>query len=206
MSLRLKGSTSGYVELEAPATSSNNTLTLPDGNGTSGQYLQTNGSGALSWTTNPAQFQSYAILQDQKAQNTGGGTFTAGAWQTRDLNTEVFDPDGIVSLSTNQFTLIAGTYLIHWSAPAYAVQRHQSILYDVTGVAYLDRGTSAYSRDAGTGQTSRSFGTARVTISSSNTYEIRHRGTVTHATNGFGIETNVTTPEVYTVVEIYKEL
>jgi hypothetical protein len=51
MSLRLNGSTSGYVEIDAPATAGNNTLTLPDGNGTSGQYLQTDGSGELSWQT-----------------------------------------------------------------------------------------------------------------------------------------------------------
>lgn len=31
------------------------------------------------------------ILQDQKAQNTDGGTFTSGAWRTRDLNTKVTD-------------------------------------------------------------------------------------------------------------------
>jgi len=49
MSLRLNGSTSGYVEIDAPATAGSNTLILPDGNGTSGQALQTNGSGALSW-------------------------------------------------------------------------------------------------------------------------------------------------------------
>jgi len=49
MALRLNGQTSGYVELEAPATAGSNTLTLPNGNGSSGQYLQTNGSGGLSW-------------------------------------------------------------------------------------------------------------------------------------------------------------
>ena len=49
MTLRLNGSTSGYVEIDAPAASGSNTLVLPDGNGTSGQALQTNGSGALSW-------------------------------------------------------------------------------------------------------------------------------------------------------------
>jgi len=49
MALRLNGSTSGYVEIDAPATAGSNTLTLPTGNGTSGQALQTNGSGALSW-------------------------------------------------------------------------------------------------------------------------------------------------------------
>ena len=49
--LRLYGATSGYVEISAHATSASNTLTLPTGNGSSGQYLQTNGAGALSWQT-----------------------------------------------------------------------------------------------------------------------------------------------------------
>lgn len=51
MSIKLNGATSGYVEIDAPATAGSNTLVLPTGNGTSGQYLQTNGSGALSWST-----------------------------------------------------------------------------------------------------------------------------------------------------------
>ena len=51
MAIRLNGSTSGYVELDAPATAGSNTLVLPNGNGSSGQYLQTNGSGTLSWQT-----------------------------------------------------------------------------------------------------------------------------------------------------------
>jgi len=52
--LRLTGSTSGFTELTAPAVAGSNTLTLPTGNGTAGQYLQTNGSGALSFATLPA--------------------------------------------------------------------------------------------------------------------------------------------------------
>jgi hypothetical protein len=57
MTLRLNGSTSGYTEIDAPAVAGSNTLVLPTGNGSSGQYLQTNGSGALSWSTSglPAQ-------------------------------------------------------------------------------------------------------------------------------------------------------
>ena len=51
MSLRLNGSTSGYVAIDAPAAAGSNTLTLPTGNGTSGQVLNTNGSGVLSWQT-----------------------------------------------------------------------------------------------------------------------------------------------------------
>ena len=53
MALRLNGQTSGYVELEAPATAASNTLTLPNGNGSSGQVIQTNGSGVLSFVDLP---------------------------------------------------------------------------------------------------------------------------------------------------------
>ena len=49
MALRLKGQTTGYVELAAPASAADNTLTLPNGNGTNGQVLETNGSGVLSF-------------------------------------------------------------------------------------------------------------------------------------------------------------
>ena len=49
MALRLKGQTTGYVELAAPASAADNTLTLPNGNGTNGQVLATNGSGVLSF-------------------------------------------------------------------------------------------------------------------------------------------------------------
>lgn len=42
---------SNYIELKAPISITNNvTLTFPDGAGTSGQVLQTNGSGTLTWT------------------------------------------------------------------------------------------------------------------------------------------------------------
>ena len=69
MALRLNGQTSGYVELDAPATAGSNTLTLPDGNGTSGQYLQTNGSGGLSWQTVATSNITYST-----AQSTTSGT------------------------------------------------------------------------------------------------------------------------------------
>src|SRR6056300_1107173 len=59
MSLKLNGATSGYVELDVPAAAGSHTLTLPDGGGSSGQYLQTNGSGGLSWQTVPAGVDGY---------------------------------------------------------------------------------------------------------------------------------------------------
>ena len=53
MSIKLKGSTDGSVTLQAPAdtspTGTDKTFTLPTADGTSGQVLTTNGSGALSF-------------------------------------------------------------------------------------------------------------------------------------------------------------
>ena len=49
MTLRLNGSTSGFVELKAPAAAANNTLTLPSGNGAAGDVLQGDGSGTLTF-------------------------------------------------------------------------------------------------------------------------------------------------------------
>jgi hypothetical protein len=54
MGVKLNGSSSGSVELNAPANTTSGAdvvLTLPVNDGDSGQYLQTNGSGALSWQT-----------------------------------------------------------------------------------------------------------------------------------------------------------
>lgn len=48
--LRLNGSTSGYAEVAAPAAAGNNRLTLPTGNGTNGQQLITDGTGATTWS------------------------------------------------------------------------------------------------------------------------------------------------------------
>ena len=54
---------------------------------------------------------SVAVLSHVTVYNGYGGDLTAGAWRTRPFNTEL-DPDNIVTLSANQFTLAAGTYTI----------------------------------------------------------------------------------------------
>jgi len=152
-------------------------------------------------------FTSYAVICDQKPSGTEGGTFTKGAWRTRDLNTKIADPDGIVSISSNQFTLGAGSYLIKWSAIAARVERNKSSLYDVTGAAYIDYGDTRWGMNYD-GEPEASTGIARVTPSGSNVYEIRHYSHESYATYGFGFAGSNSTGgvvEKYTFVEIYKE-
>ena len=44
------GNTGNFISLKAPQLTGDVTLTLPDAHGTANQVLQTDGSGALSWT------------------------------------------------------------------------------------------------------------------------------------------------------------
>lgn len=64
-------------------------------------------------------YESIAYVADQKSSGTNGGASTSGSYQTREINTEIFDPDGIVTVGSNQFTLGAGTYEIEWWCPMY---------------------------------------------------------------------------------------
>lgn len=149
-------------------------------------------------------FVSYAIIADLKASGTDGGTFTSGAWRTRDLNTEISDADNIVSISSNQFTLGAGTYLICWTANAYQVDRHQTRLYDVTNTSSIRAGATEYTSNSSNVGT-RSFGWHTVTIAGNTTYRIEHQCQTTASSNGFGLQCGFGESETYTVVQIYKE-
>lgn len=146
----------------------------------------------------------YAALADYKADGTAGGAFNNAAWRTRDLNTEVYDPDGIVSLAANQFTLQAGTYIIDWVAPAIAVNSHATRLFNVTDAAEVAVGGAAFA-NSGTFLGNVSPGTGMVTIASAKAFAIEHQCETTKATDGFGAPTSfAVTNEVYTQVWIRK--
>ena len=209
----------GSISIQAPSSSSNNrVIALPDiADGTlvtsqstldatklSGNLPAISGA---SLTNLPAggKFASYAIICDQKATATAGGSSSTGTFNVRDLNTEVADPDGIVSISSNQFTLQAGSYLIKASAPAHGAARHQIIVNNATDSAVAVLGVSAYSNQS-SATTSRAFATGRVTIGSAKVFEIRHRVGTAKSGDGLGVESNFDTlASIYTVVEIYKE-
>jgi hypothetical protein len=143
----------------------------------------------------------YVCVVDQKAQNTAGGTFTTGADQTRTLNTITADTHGIAFLASNQLWLPAGTYRFAIAAPAYACQRHQAWLYNITLGAVVERGTSGFSSTSNPDQTF-SFVKGRVRVLSRTAFEVRHRCGSTSITQGFGVEANFGV-EVYTQAEFW---
>lgn len=177
--------------------------------GGTGANLSAQGPGVLRQATNGAtvttgQALDYILLQDQKAQNTQGGTFTSGSWQTRTLNTEAADTGGNCSLSSNQFTLDAGTYRIRARAPAAIVGRHQIRLQNITDGSTTLVGSSAYA-DAGNSVINDSWIAGRFTIAGTKTFELQHQCAGTVTTTGFGAAANFTT-EIYAEVELWREI
>ncbi len=144
------------------------------------------------------------FLKDVKASGANGGTFTTGAWQTRDLNTLenqfghtwVSGPD-----VNNRFTLNSGFYEISALCPAYGVSGHKCRLYNYSDAVEAVPGTNRFSETASNTDTASailgSFGIAGTT-----TFEIQHYSNATKTVNGFGFSTGIGSSEVFTIVKI----
>lgn len=145
----------------------------------------------------------YVKVSDVKAYNTHGGTFTAGAWRTRDINTEDNDDGGICSISSNQITLQAGTYIVDVKAPSYQTDRSVLRLYNITASAELIRGQVGRSATSDTTQVIDTLN-GQFTLSKTSVLEVQHRATSTSVGYGFGVGNNWSHPDVFTVAQFWK--
>jgi hypothetical protein len=162
-----------------------------------GTDLSVGGNFSVTGGINPP----YLNMIDEKPSGTVAGTFTSGAWRTRDLNT-IKGTNSITgsSLSSNQFTLPAGTYRILASAPTYAVNSHKAKLRNITDSSDTLIGTSEVSNQTYNGAT-RSFVSGIFTIAAQKTFEIQH---YCSSSQNFGQASSFSVVEIYTVVELWK--
>lgn len=144
----------------------------------------------------------YAKIEDRKSSTTEGGTFTSDAYRTRDLNTKSVDNIGI-TLSSNQFTLPAGTYWIRASAPSIHTTRHKLRLQNITDVTTVTTGSSEFA-DVSIPVQTRSFLIDEFMIATPKVFELQHRCQTTRTDNGFGVQNGFGDNEVYTIVELTK--
>lgn len=145
-----------------------------------------------------------AFLKDVKSSGTLGGTFTSGAFRTRDLNTLEGDIS-FVSLSSNRFTLSAGEYIVEASAPGHRIANNKILLVNITDNVNAAIGTSEYFRpDAAAEGQGRSWLEGQISITSSKQFEIQHRCDLTFSAYGLGTGTAYGISEVYTQVKLTK--
>ena len=141
----------------------------------------------------------YAVFQDQKPQDTAGGTSSVGA-NTRVLNTTVFNNIPSCSLGSNQITLPAGTYKICAMATVYDGVYSQLTLYNVTDSALSLVGLTNY--PANTVQF-HDHVEGIITITGTKVFTLVHYIYNGLAGNGLGVGANYNT-EVYASITIEK--
>jgi hypothetical protein len=148
-------------------------------------------------------YTSVAILRDEKTTTTHGGSSSITTWNNRNLNTESYDPDSIVSISSNQFTPIAGDYFITVMASAYKSTANRLRLYNVTGAASVEEGMSVISA-AADAVSSTAVLNCKFTANGTDAYRIDHYTSVGQATNGLGFATSDGSAEVYMEIVLRK--
>jgi microcystin-dependent protein len=164
--------------------------------GVPGQVLTSNGSGSAPTWENSGGSSKVAILSDVKTAGTNGGDFDSGAWRNRELNTEL-DPESFVTFSSsnNYFELGEGSYRISWSAPAHAVDKHQTRLTYANNTGFSNSskvyGTSEACFDpileGNNNIQTRSFGETIITITETTYFKIQHRCQDSKNGSGFGL-------------------
>lgn len=152
-----------------------------------------------------------AYLRDVKGSGVNGGTSVFRTTITRELNTiEGYNGFFAAPLSSNQFTLEPGRYLIEAWAPAFSTDGHQLRLTEVgVGVASTSDGRDFY------GETSYSrfvdnghhFGSLRgeILITANTSFTLDHWTGEIVTETGLGVASALKgTPEIYTTIKITK--
>ena len=157
----------------------------------------------LTKTGGFGKFASYAIIAKVRAADSGyWGAYTTGDWRTRDIDTEISDEDGIVTISSNQFTLQAGNYFIRFACSMYHCGNHAIRLRNITDSSTAGVGEPNYSYTYSSSL--MTTGTCRVSIDSAKVFEVQGYPSTTKATNGFGEDMD-NGPCHSVRVEIFKE-
>jgi hypothetical protein len=109
---------SNWVAFQGPATiASNVTWTLPSTDGTSGQFLSTDGSGTLSWATGggggSGSYTTYTYTGN-------GSTTTYAATSGITVDSVLVMENGVVQVPTTDYT-ISGSNIVFTTAPASGV-------------------------------------------------------------------------------------
>ena len=196
------------VKLTTPDTlAANRTFKLPGIDGSANQVLQTDGSGNLTFANKgTGLYSGYALMEEAIEHGATAHTKTAGNWYKKQLSRISFDPQNIiVSLSSDQFTLAAGTYVIKWVHLLERCDEGITRLYDVTNSTSKKVSLVGFAQDSGNYAMVISRGITRVTISGNTTYEYQYFVNSANSIIVGPASGNNTEEEIFGQVEVWKE-
>ncbi|WP_254025459.1 hypothetical protein [Mesorhizobium ventifaucium] len=139
-----------------------------------------------------------AVMEDQKSSGTGGGTPVATTWTTHALNTEVRDPSGLVSISSNEFTPTVDGW-VEWEITSYTVPIFGSRLQNMTDATTAGMGVVAHGNGS---PNSGGISTGGAAVVASKAFAIQYYANANPA-NGLGLALSQGT-EVYARVKFWR--
>lgn len=172
--------------------------------GTWSAWVEENGKANtdLSNITNNA-IRFYFCARDEKPSGTTGGSNTANAWMTRDVNTVVHNSIAGAYLSANGVTLPAGRYYIEARMPVALTEKTRGALYNVTSSSYMIYSPSVWAQYEHYEQTPLTLN-EEITLTEQSTLELRMWASRSY-TNGCGFPSGVSgVPEIYSELRIWK--
>ncbi len=142
-------------------------------------------------------------LQHIEASSVAAGSNSGNSNNQRTLNSTVVNQISGASVSSNDVTLPAGTYIIDGYANAFRLNRHFLRWYNSTDASYIINGQSMFA-DANNEVQNLATISGRFTISAQKTFALMHYTQSSHSqSNALGIESNVTTNH-YVNLRIWK--
>jgi hypothetical protein len=180
-------------------TTPDNTALVKDG----ADAIRTLGSAVDTSMKSALNYADFLHIRDEKANGTQGGTFTSGAFRTRDLNTVKTNTIAGASLASNQITLPAGTYFMQAYPVSFRAEGNIARIYNITDSSVVSLGIN---NTSGTTMTSQSPSNVSciVTITGTKVFELQHICQTTASSIGFGIRAECGQTEVYSEILIWK--
>ena len=164
------------------------------------------GNGANLTGVNAGLYSGYALMEEAIEHGATAHTKTAGNWYKKQLSRISFDPQNIiVSLSSDQFTLAAGTYVIKWVHLLERCDEGITRLYDVTNSTSKKVSLVGFAQDSGNYAMVISRGITRVTISGNTTYKYQYFVNSANSIIKGPVSGNNTEEEIFGQVEVWKE-
>ena len=150
-------------------------------------------------------------VEEQASLNTAAGGSSATTWNSRGVTrawVKTFDTlsSTFLTISTEKLVLLAGTYIIEASAPAYTVGTHQLRLNRYNSGNTTQQIIPGSSETAGATTQSRSFVRGLMVFASGDYLKLQHFTTSAVATNGLGLPTNAVAEGGETLLEIYAQV
>ena len=180
--------------------------TLPNGAVVTGVCTATSFSGSGSGLTGVGLYSGYALMEEAIEHGATAHTKTSGNWYTKQLSRISFDPQNIiVSLSSNEFTLAAGTYVIKWVHLLERCDEGITRLYDVTNSTSKKVSLVGFAQDSGNYAMVISRGITRVTITGNTTYKYQYFVNSANSVIVGPASGNNSEEEIFGQVEVWKE-